>query len=169
MGEGSSLLPEKPTSKVWTGTHTCCQHQCREVGKSTGSAGRSQTAPADPAASEVACTPAPCLGSLEGGPGLCVPMSSRPAPAGMPTGRMPAWVGTEALGRAVERMGEGSGSWQAHRAEKRAGGWGPGTRLLLGKPSEAGRPGSCSGALFRSWKQLLKFSFGDSGQSHFSF
>lgn len=111
----------------------------------------------------------PLLRIFGRGPGLCVPMSSRPTPAEMPTSQLPAWVGTEALGRAIERMGEGSGSGQAHRAGKRGGGWRPGTRLLLAKPSEAGQPGSCSGALFRSWKQLLKFSFGDSGQSHFSF
>lgn len=34
---------------------------------------------------------------------------------------------------------------------------------------EAVRPGPCSCAVFKNWKQLLKFPFGDSGQSHFSF
>lgn len=57
----------------------------------------------------------------------------------------------------------------AHRAGKPAGDQGPGTRPLPAEPSKAGRPSSRSGAFFRSWKQHLKFSFGDSGQSHFSF
>lgn len=72
----SSLLPGKPMGKVQAGTRSCSPHLRREVGGSTGSAGRSQTAPGDPAGSEVVFTPALCGGSLEGSWGR---VSPRPA------------------------------------------------------------------------------------------